>query len=1344
MTSRPLVVDRRPHPITTAGRDVRTVVVPPEGLTLAALAAREWPGPGPVAAWRNGERIPEPEWERARAGPGDVVTLRAAVAGGGDDTDPLRTVLTIAVVAAAVYVGGGYGAFGAWPAWGKAALAAGIAVGGRFIVDAIARPLLPGASDLPGDAAASTPPAALTNIRNRTRPYGPVPLVLGTHLLYPDAASTQYATYDGDDQYVNAVFGFGAGNLYIPAAGAGVLRIGDTALSSYQGVATQWSDARGRLNLIEGDSSTQEGSSFPNTAWIVRDLPVGATKVVFEFIVRAFAVNPTTGAFTNYSSSIYIQRVAIPAAGDPRVIHTEYTWTHADPTPHRHTVTLDLPTDGVQPADGRGWRIHCRLVTQQGSTAILTRQVAWESLRVISPDLGHYDGQTRLALRLKASGQLSGAVDRLSAVVSQRVPTWDAAIRAWTVPRASSNPAWIFRWFAAGIRDSAGRLIAGAGLPAARIDDASLQAWGAWCDAQRLECNHVLQGSAGVADVLALIARCGYASPTWSAGKLGVVWEAANQTPVASITPANVLAGSVSVDYAAGPVVDEVVATFADAAEGWESRAVRRRAAGVTVPKHSVEIPLPGVTNVRQAAQAANLALARQTLQRRRVTWTMGPEALQILHRGDVVRFSSPLLDGGLTGRASRLAGVVLGLGREVDLPAGANHLLVALPDGRLHTARVLTAAGRRSELTLDSAVPAPEPGAPPWEPDDLRWRLYADDEPPARLRITEVAPQIGRDVRLTGADDDSRYYAAATADQTADALAPTGEGGAPEVLAVFAWSDSLGGGVVAGRLVHVTIRVRGAWEGGEVWSSGGGGGPVARIERQERGASWTATSDEDITITVIPDGHPGGALTITFGATNLRPPSVWMRGAWRAGVSYLVNDVVQDAAGLWICTLAHTSSSRSRPSGSGGSGWWDTWVQRGVDGKDGAGTEWRYTLTNAAAIPANQRPSDTWGFDIASAFRGGREWTDGLRAPTASLQYAWVSRRSVPGTPAQGTTPPRSGSWPRSGWGRWTAPVIIARYAAPGRAGATGPRGIPGADGADGNGVEWIFASSASANLSASQRPNDLVGFDTAHTRGGVRWVDALPGGLSAASPLRWASSRSVPGTPAQGATPPRSGSWPRSGWGRWTAPVIIARYAAPGRAGATGPRGIPGADGADGNGVEWIFALHNRRTTTTSQRPNDLIGFDTAHTRGGVAWVDAWPVGQSQALPYVLVSRRAVPGTPAQGATPPRSGSWPRSGWGRWSVPAVVSSLVVEDSGVGWQQIGNILICTGEITNVSPGGTGRFSHAWSFTWPEAFAAPPTVIGLSVTPTTVTATGITGSSSVSFRDQVAAIGRAA
>ena len=61
----------------------------------------------------------------------------------------------------------------------------------------------------------------------------------------------------------------------------------------------------------------------------------------------------------------------------------------------------------------------------------------------------------------------------------------------------SSNPAYLFRWYAQGIyRQIAGgldiRLVAGVGLAPGRIDDEALIAWGDWCAAQGLRCDIVL------------------------------------------------------------------------------------------------------------------------------------------------------------------------------------------------------------------------------------------------------------------------------------------------------------------------------------------------------------------------------------------------------------------------------------------------------------------------------------------------------------------------------------------------------------------------------------------------------------------------------------------------------------------------------------------------------------------------------------------------------------------------------------------------------------------------------------------------------------------------------------
>jgi hypothetical protein len=73
----------------------------------------------------------------------------------------------------------------------------------------------------------------------------------------------------------------------------------------------------------------------------------------------------------------------------------------------------------------------------------------------------------------------------------------------------------------------------GAGLPDARIDVEAIKAWGAWCDAEGLCFDAVIDAPISLADLLSRIALSGRASPTWATGKLGVVWEDRDDPAVA-------------------------------------------------------------------------------------------------------------------------------------------------------------------------------------------------------------------------------------------------------------------------------------------------------------------------------------------------------------------------------------------------------------------------------------------------------------------------------------------------------------------------------------------------------------------------------------------------------------------------------------------------------------------------------------------------------------------------------------------------------------------------------------------------------------------------------------------
>ena len=665
-----LTVVRLPHPISAEGLTVEEDVA--AGATAAELGLRDgWIG---VA---DGAELAPGDAPRDSA----IVVLRRAVAG-GDDSDPLRTVLQIALVVAAVYVTGGTWAAGA-AQWKVAAAVTAVTVGGNLVINAIAPPTLPGL-----DAASASLPEpiySLTGGANRVRVHQPLLLVLGTHRVFPDLAAREYTEFasraagatiantarrrpagvggarwaeiqdlsefdatdavgtsvapSATDQFLYQIFHFGLGDLDIPEAD---IKIGDTALSALSDVQTQWSDAAGALTLVRGNVDTTAGAEL-STAWTQLATPANTARIALDFIGQIFAIT-AQGELRSHAVSLNVE---CWPDGDEA---SKRAWTlrlpHATSEPYRVSLPYELDAPGV-------WQVRVKRAAAASSDDRIRDDVSWAALRSYSTDAASYLGQRRLALRIRASGQLSGRVDRLSALVSQLVPVWEipdgGTKAAWSDPKPTSNPAWIYRWLALGVRIG-NDVVAGVGLAAERVDDASIQAWGAWCDAEGLACNYVLDRAVSHWDLLSLVAACGRAAISWESGKLGVVWDAANRPATAWIGPQNVHQGSFEVDWTSGAVADEIVCNFVDPDSDWQRIDVRRSVPGVVGAGRTATLDLPGVTSRDQAAKACNLQAARQKYHRRRMRWRMGPEGLA-LSRGAVVSVHGGLVDGGVTGR---------------------------------------------------------------------------------------------------------------------------------------------------------------------------------------------------------------------------------------------------------------------------------------------------------------------------------------------------------------------------------------------------------------------------------------------------------------------------------------------------------------------------------------------------------------------------------------------------------------------------------------------------------------------------------------------------------------------
>ena len=871
------LVDFWPHPLTSEGRRQSVAAVPAEGASLAAVLRQGGLalGGGPVEARVDGAPVARAEWPRRRVLPGQIVEARAVVQGGGD-SEPFEIVSTIAAITSSLQHGSGL-------SLSQAALAAGPPVIGGLVANALFPVELPDAG-APGREAFSLHGGA-----NRARPYEPAMLVLGEHRVFPDLAAQEYTQFIDGDQYLFQVFDFGVGDLDISE-----IKIGDALLSSFAGVTQETKLPGQAATLLAGDAQTLAGEKLAepdaDETWgdWTDTLTSGAKAQRLELdFVGAFFGRTKKGEGELRNVEIQIQR---------REQGTDPTWSSAPTTETltnsateavRKTVAVTL-TDHTKQWDIRARRKAALDSRSAKATRTTDQGVTWTALRTFQANTADATGRTRLELKIKASGQLQGRIERLSALVKQKAPTWNGT--AWSAAnKITSNPADIFRWFVKGVRAD-GRLLAGLGLPDSRIDETSIRAWRTWCDAEGLECDAVLTGSQSIADVLNMICRCGRASASWASGKLGVVFDQAGLAPTAMITPGNIIAGTMEVNYADGRLADEIVVRYIDPDFDWQPAELRRLKTGVTAPSRTAAVTLQGIVNRAQAKEETNLIAARQEHHRRRITWEMGPEGLTI-GRGDVVQATSDLLSGGTTGRL-RPGGTAASpvLNQEVDIDAGVNYMVFRLLDGTLHTSAV-TKPGGGAGKTNRPVLATPLPGAPdhgglaaaPAEKGatagDVLWRRYGEANPPRKLKIIQIEPRAMDRYRFTAIDEVAEYYEAATLTLT-DPL-PASRRKEPEVVACALSEKQIKVANGWANEITANLTVAGDWRGGVIRArrtpeeDGAVAEPwrvVAALDGSQTSASWIDQPFGDLEIVVVPGSlaAPTGPAR-AFGAYELK-----------------------------------------------------------------------------------------------------------------------------------------------------------------------------------------------------------------------------------------------------------------------------------------------------------------------------------------------------------------------------------------------------------------------------------------------------------------------------------------
>ena len=798
----------RPHPVApSANCEFKTQEWKSGQTVREILIANGIDQHQPISIILDDRLLTVEEWDTVTPLPNQIINVKAEVTGGGGGggSQVLQVVAMIALVVAVVVLQ----QYELLPLIGG--LSAGASAGvymavGSLIISGIAAAVnsnsmsMGDVGGMGGAYSQASPTYSLTGGSNRLRPYESMPVIMGTHRFFPDSAVKPYTEYIGEDQYLRQVF-----HLGLSGATFTNWEIGTTPITSYSDYTWSYPDSNGKINAFPGNVDSIAGAALEKSAgWISRTTSQNTDSIGIDIEGTLYYANDSGGLDTTSvlieieykatSSSTWIQPTKLTAQGNGFTIGDyenyqalvdnwdyRYTWIQdewgnwyegldwtnepyyetrtrwvagsgnmlqlsgASQSPRRVTVVLD-----VTPGE---YDVRVRRVTDDSTNSRLQNKTNWSVLKSYQTDTASYVGQNRIGISIRASEQLNGVIQQMSVTASAKANYYNGS--AW-VYAATSNPAHWFMDFVVGRKDKNGKLLYGVGLPTSQIDYVGLASWASFCATEGLTFNSVLDGNQTAADVINGIARAGFASPSWSSGKLGVVWDKRNASPVAAFGMSNIIKGSFQVSYITEQLAEEIVVRYVNPAKDWNQDEVRVNVPGVTTPTRTSSIDLWGCTSKTMAGKFANYIAAQQYYRTRRITWDCDFEGF-VCSRGDVVVLSHDLTQWGYSGRPVSIDGNVITLDRKVPRNGSTEYLMLKDPDGSMTTYSVVAGSGESNELTLTS-TPVFQSG---YLPLDHMWFFSPLATPGKKVKILSVQPTSESRVQIVATDEYPEFYAA-------------------------------------------------------------------------------------------------------------------------------------------------------------------------------------------------------------------------------------------------------------------------------------------------------------------------------------------------------------------------------------------------------------------------------------------------------------------------------------------------------------------------------------------------------------------------------------------------------
>ena len=568
-----------PHPFKADRCDF----VVPTGMTIAEIVNVIQADPllrehGVVFA--GDTLVPRASWHLVRPKPGCVVSIKLLPGGGGGFTRILASIALTALVVGIVV---------ALPVAGPF-IAPIVAIGGGLLMNMLLPPPVPKMAKNYGNESVTY---SITGQRNSARPWSKVPFLCGTFKITPSYAALPYREVVGGDIYWRSLFAVAHGPLQFWNFSIGQTDVSNFAGIEMEYRRGYWSmPDRGAWNAATGvfpSSSPAFGDTWTCTtsgsvggrgyyagqtityssiapptsvdAWdIDQGKPFGlfpsdvyedslTAKVVYgqpptrtsqlaadelgvELIFERGLVhlqNFPAGKRSDATMTVLIQQAPVGSNNWATVAQTTITGRQTTPLYWGYRWrTTDI---GVQDVN-RQYDIRVHNISGDRDEERNYGNFTWYALRTFTmQNPVPVPAVAMIAIRIKASGQLSGALDEFNMMAQSICRDWDTLSQQW-IWRITSTPAAHFRHM---LQHPARQKPA----PDAQIDLDKLAYWSTVTTVAGRNFNGVFDSKGSLYDALLEISRVGRGVPTMRELRYSVIIDEPKTVPVRMFTPAN-------------------------------------------------------------------------------------------------------------------------------------------------------------------------------------------------------------------------------------------------------------------------------------------------------------------------------------------------------------------------------------------------------------------------------------------------------------------------------------------------------------------------------------------------------------------------------------------------------------------------------------------------------------------------------------------------------------------------------------------------------------------------------------------------------------------------------------